>query len=248
MKTNEVARIAGLIGEPARTGMLVALLDGRAHSAGELALAGNVTPATASKHLTQLVDAGLVTVLRQGRHRYHRLASPDVARLLEDVMRLAMVTTTPVARPAPGPRDARLRLARTCYDHLGGRLAVAIAEHLVQEEAVLIEEDNALVTERAPRVLDALGLRWAVGDGTSKGKRPGCRPCLDWSERRTHLAGRLGALLCSHCLSMGWLLQRPDSRALDLTPRGAEVMRNWLGVQRWQALAAGDDSIGSQAA
>ena len=236
MKTNEVARIAGLIGEPARTGMLVALMDGRAHTAHELAVAGNVTPATASKHLAQLVDGGLLTVLRQGRHRYHRLASPEVARLLEDIMRLATKSVPPARRIVSGPRDARLRLARTCYDHLGGSLAVAIAERLVQDGAVAIEEETAVVTDRAPAILDGLGLKFALDEGQSNGKRPACRPCLDWTERRPHLAGRLGALLCSQCLSMGWLLQRADSRALDLTPRGAEVLRDWLGIARWQAL------------
>jgi hypothetical protein len=113
---------------------------------------------------------------------------------------------------------------------------VAIAERLAQDGAVLIEEDTAVVTDRASAVLEGLGLKFALVQGQANG-RPACRPCLDWSERRPHLAGRLGALICSHCLSMGWLLQRPDSRALDLTPRGGEVLRDWLGMARWQALA-----------
>jgi DNA-binding transcriptional ArsR family regulator len=242
MKTNEVARIAALIGEPARTGMLLALMDGRAHTAHELAVAGRVTPATASRHLAQLVEARLLTVVRQGRHRYHRLASAQVARLLEDIMRLASEPPQPARRSVPGPRDERLRLARTCYDHLGGGLAVAIAERLVQEQAVILEEESAVVTDRAPAVLEGLGLKFAVLDAHATGKRPACRPCLDWTERRPHLAGRLGALLCSHCLSMGWLLQQPDSRALHLTPRGAAVLRDWLGTARWQALSAGGEA------
>jgi hypothetical protein len=205
-------------------------------------VAGNVTPATASRHLAQLVDAGLLSVAHQGRHRYHRLASPGVARLLEDLMRLATEAVPPPRHVVFGPRDPRLRLARTCYDHLAGGLAVAIAERLADDGAVSIEEDTAVVTDRAPAVLEGLGLKFALDQGQAKG-RPACRPCLDWSERRPHLAGRLGALICSHCLSMGWLLQRPGSRALDLTPRGEQVLRDWLGVARWQALTATEERV-----
>jgi DNA-binding transcriptional ArsR family regulator len=236
MNTNQVARIAALVGEPARTGMLVALMDGRALTANELATAGRITPATASRHLAQLVEGGLLRVESQGRHRYHRLASPEVARVLEGIMQLA-AQSAPLARHiATGPRDATMRLARTCYDHLAGGIAVAIAEKLVQEGAVVIEDDTAVVTDRAGTVLEGLGLKSEVVYGQGPGKRPACRPCLDWGERRMHLAGRMGALLCSHCLAMGWLLQKPDTRALDLTPRGAVALRNWLGVERWQAL------------
>ena len=141
-----------------------------------------------------------------------------------------------------GPRDPRLRLARTCYDHLGGGLAVAIAERLAEDGAVLMEEETAVVTDRACAVLEGLGLKFALLQGQANG-RPACRPCLDWSERRPHLAGRLGALICSHCLSMGWLLQRPGTRALDLTPRGGEMLRDWLGMARWQALTATEERV-----
>jgi hypothetical protein len=129
-----------------------------------------------------------------------------------------------------------MRLARTCYDHLAGGIAVAIAERLVDDGAVVVEDDTAVVTDRAGSVLEGLGLRSAVVHGDGSGKRPPCRPCLDWGERRMHLAGRLGALLCSHTLQMGWLLQKPGTRALDLTPRGAVALRDWLGVERWTAL------------
>lgn len=230
MNTNQVARIAALVGEPARTGMLVALMDGRALTARELASAGNVGAATASRHLALLVEGGLLRVERQGRHRYHRLADGDVARVLEGIMQVAARATPP--RIATGPRDARMRLARTCYDHLAGSIAVAIADRLVEEDAVRIEEDAAVLTDRAPAVLQGLGIDALHVDG-KPGQRPPCRPCLDWGERRMHLAGKLGALLCSNCLQQGWLLRRPGSRALDLAPPGAVALRNWLGVQRW---------------
>ncbi len=241
MNTNQIARLAGLVGEPARPGMLLALMDGRALTAHELAEAGRVTPATASRHLGQLVEAGLLRMERQGRHRYHRLASADVARVLEGLMQLAANGTPAPRRVATGPRDPAMRLARTCYDHLAGRLAVAIAEKLVAEGAVDLHADTAVVTERSPAVLAGLGLRTALlQDGG--GKRPACRPCLDWGERRMHLAGRLGALLCSHCLQMGWLLQKPGTRTLQLAPRGATVFRDWLGVERWNRLLAEEET------
>lgn len=236
MTTNQIARIAALVGEPARTGMLVALMDGRALTANELAAAGHITPATASRHLALLVEADLLKVEKQGRHRYHRLASVDVARVLEGIMQLAAQTAPPAARIATGPRDAEMRLARTCYDHLAGGLAVAMAEKLVQDGAVVVEDDTAVVTDRAGAVLAGLGLQSEVGHAQGTGKRPACRPCLDWGERRMHLAGRLGALLCAHTLEMGWLLQKPGTRALGLTPRGATALRDWLGTRRWQAL------------
>ena len=237
MNTNQIARIAALVGEPARTGMLVALMDGRALTAHELAEAGRITPATASRHLALLVEADLLRVQQQGRHRYHQLASAEVARVLEGIMQLAARSAPAPRRVATGPRDAAMRLARTCYDHLAGRLAVAIAERLVQDGAVLIEDDTATVTDKAGSVLEGLGLRSEVVHAQGPGKRPPCRPCLDWGERRMHLAGRLGSLLCSHCLQMGWLLQVPRSRTLQLTPRGTVALRDWLGTERWNALA-----------
>lgn len=239
MNTNQLARIASLVGEPARTGMLVALMDGRALTAHELAAAGRITPATASRHLALLVEAGLLRLDKQGRHRYHRLASAEVARLLEGIMQLAAASAPPHRRVPTGPRDAALRLARTCYDHLAGGLAVAIADRLVDEGAVVIEDDTAVVTHKAAAALAGLGLDRAALDAGGRSGRPPCRPCLDWSERRMHLAGRLGALLCAHCLHQGWLLRKPRTRALELAPAGAIVLRDWLGSRRWQALVDG---------
>jgi DNA-binding transcriptional ArsR family regulator len=233
MNTNQVARIAALVGEPARTGMLLALMDGRALTARELAEAARVTPATASRHLGLLVEAGLLRVAQQGRHRYHRLASADVARVLEGVMQLAVAQAT-LRRPATGPRDAQLRLARTCYDHLAGRVAVAMADRLVEAGAVVIEDDAAVLTERAGGALERFGLAAAALSVPSRSARPVCRACLDWSERRMHLAGRLGALLCAHCLERGWLLRRPGTRALEVSPAGAVALRDWLGIRAWE--------------
>ena len=235
MNTNQVARVAALVGEPARTSMLLALMDGRALTANELAAAGHISAATASRHLALLVEGGLLRVERQGKHRYHRLASAEVARVLEGIMQLAAASTSSPRKVVTGPRDAQMRLARTCYDHLAGRIAVACAQQLVEEGAVIIEDETAQVTERAAAALARLGLSVDALQGGS-GKRPVCRPCLDWGERRMHLAGQLGALLCTHCLDQGWLLRKRDSRALEVTPRGATALRNWLGTERWREL------------
>jgi DNA-binding transcriptional ArsR family regulator len=234
MNTNHVARIAGLVGEPARTAMLMALMDGRALTANELAQAGGVGAATASRHLGLLVDGGLLRVEKQGRHRYHRIASPDVARVLEGLMQLA-ASTSPPSRIETGPRDPVMRFARTCYDHLAGQLAVAITDRLVEDGAVVIEDDTARITPAAAKPLAALGLQ-LDGLESADAKRPACRPCLDWGERRMHLAGRFGTLLCAHSFQSGWLLRRGNTRALQLTPAGEIALRDWLGIERWHAL------------
>lgn len=235
MNTNQIAHIASLVGEPARTAMLLALMDGRALTAHELAAAGHIGAATASRHLALLVDAGLLAMERQGRHRYHRLASPEVARVLEGITHLA-AQQAPLRRTVTGPRDAAMRMARTCYDHIAGRLGVAITQHLLDTGAIAFDGEAGHVTDLAAPVLKRLGVDTAALSGTG-GKRPHCRPCLDWSERRAHVAGRLGALICSHCLGSGWLVRKKESRALEVTPAGVVALRNGLGHARWNALA-----------
>jgi DNA-binding transcriptional ArsR family regulator len=230
MDPQALARIAALIGEPARSAMLLALLDGRALTAHELARCGGIAPPTASRHLAQLVEAGLLVVQAQGRHRYHRLASAEVARVLEALMLLPAAAARP--RPATGPRDEALRLARRCYDHLAGRLAVAITAHLLHERALEFDGDAAVPLPRLPALLAGLGIADAALE--SPGRRVLCRPCMDWSERRPHAAGRLGALICSHCLAQGWLRRGADSRVMQVTPRGAAALRDWLGLSAWQ--------------
>lgn len=235
MNTNQIAHVAALMGEPARTAMLLALMDGRALTARELADAGRVSAATASRHLSLLVEAGLLAQSWQGRHRYHRLASAEVARVLEGLMQLSGPQAA-APRVCVGPRDTALRRARTCYDHLAGRLGVAITAHLVEEGAVVFDEEaGGRVTARAAEVLGPLGVDWA--DAASP-RRTLCRPCLDWSERRPHVAGRLGSMLCARCLEQGWLRRLSGSRALEITPPGVVALRGWLGGERWRAVEA----------
>lgn len=221
-----IAEIAALIGDPARANMLSALMDGRALSAGELAFVAHVTPQTASAHLARLVGARLLAAEKDGRHRFFRLASAEVARMLEEIMAVA-VARAPRYRPA-WMRDEGLRSARTCYDHLAGRLGVALAATLAERRHVLLDEDGGEVTEEGARFFDELGLDLAAA---ASGRRRFCRPCLDWSERRPHLGGAVGAALARRCFALGWIERMSDSRAVAITTLGRDGFRTRFGVE-----------------
>jgi DNA-binding transcriptional ArsR family regulator len=231
MNTNRIAEIGLLVGEPARAAMLMALMDGRALTAGELAGAAGVTPQSASAHLARLVEAGLLAMERQGRHRYHRLASPEVARLLETVMQVAALAPTPARRPVTGPRDVAMRRARTCYDHMAGELGVALADALQGQGHVELDDGAGLVTPAGVDFLRGLGLPVDSLSAGASATRPLCRPCLDWSERRPHLAGRLGAALCRHFLETHLVRRIGDSRVLEITPEGHAVLRERFDIR-----------------
>jgi DNA-binding transcriptional ArsR family regulator len=220
-----IAEIAALVGDPARANMLSALMDGRALSAGELAYAAHVTPQTASAHLAKLVEARLLADEKQGRNRYFRLASPEVARMLEEIMAVA-VARAPRYRPA-WMRDEALRSARTCYDHLAGRLGVALAGSLAERGHVALDDDGGEVTEDGARFLGEFGLDLAG----AAGRRRFCRPCIDWSERRPHLGGAVGAALAQRCFALGWIERLKDSRAVAITPAGHDGFRTTFGVE-----------------
>jgi DNA-binding transcriptional ArsR family regulator len=231
---SSMAEVASLVGEPARAAMLQSMMDGRALTAGELAGVANITPQTASAHLGQLCASGLVAVLQQGRYRYHRLASPQVAQMLESLMLVAAGTLT----PRTGPRDVSLRTARTCYDHIAGALGVGIADAMKQQGWVEIDDDAGLLTVSGGEFLARQGI---VLDRPVEKRRtpalPLCRVCLDWSERRPHLSGRLGAELCRHSLAVGWIRRRQGSRALDVTPEGRRVFRDVFQLEMYRELA-----------
>lgn len=220
-----MAEIAALVGDPRRANMLAALLDGRALTATELAFAAGIAPATASGHLAKLVDGRLLGLTRQGRHRYFRLASPEVARMLEGILVVAG-SAVPVRRATPRI-GADMREARTCYDHLAGRLAVALADALVASGAIRLSDEAGEVTEDGRRRLDAFGIG---APALGRSKRLFCRPCLDWSERRPHLAGVLGAALCTACASRGWIERVRDSRAVRVTEAGRRGFAQVFGV------------------
>lgn len=221
-----IAEIAALVGDPARANMLSVLMDGRARSAGDLAFAGHVTAQTASAHLAKLVEARLLADEKQGRHRYFRLASAEVARMLEEIMSVA-VTRSRHYRPA-WMRDDALRSARTCYDHLAGRLGVALAASLSDRRHIVLDEDGGEVTAEGTRFFEELGLDLTAAVGK---RRRFCRPCVDWSERRPHLGGAVGAALAQRCFAVGWIERVKDSRAVAITPSGHDGFLSNFGVE-----------------
>ncbi len=220
---NQLAIVAACAGDPARANMLSLLMDGRAFTAGELSSAAHVMPQTASGHLARMVDAGLLVVAHQGRHRYYRLASPQVARMLEGMMVVA--AADPVSRRL-GPRDEAMRFARTCYDHLAGRLAIGIADRLMEAGYLVLGDDGGTIT--------AAGRAFFLKQGIDVQERPHrafCRPCLDWSERRYHLAGTLGTRLKQSFLERQWIRQKAGQRALELTALGRSKLSDIYGLR-----------------
>jgi DNA-binding transcriptional ArsR family regulator len=241
--TASLAEVASLIGEPARAAMLQAMMDGRALTATELAGVAGITPQTASSHLGRLCASGLVGVLQQGRHRYHRLATPQVAQLLESLMLVAAGTLAP--RTRIGPRDEALRAARTCYDHIAGQLGVGIADAMRRQGWVEVDDDAGVLTLSGSAFLTRHGIELATAPEQRRTRAlPLCRLCLDWSERRPHLSGRLGAELCRHSLALGWVRKRPASRALEVTPEGKRIFRDVFRVGMFREAAAELDLAG----
>ena len=203
------------------------LLDGRALTASELASIAGVTPQTASGHLARLTEARLLTAVKQGRHRYHRIASSNVADMMESIMRVAADTAPSTRVIRTGPKDAALRFGRTCYDHLAGALAVALADAMIDKGFVELSDEAGIVTERGLAFLSKLGL----DDPNASKRRVFCRPCLDWSMRRPHLAGRVGSALRHQSFERGWIRRLDDSRAVAVTPKGGLAFREHFGIQ-----------------
>jgi DNA-binding transcriptional ArsR family regulator len=213
-----MAEIAALVGDPARANILISLFDGRALTATELSYAASVSPQTTSGHLAKLTQARLLTVVKQGRHRYYRLATPQVAQMMETIMAVA-AEAPPRYRPR-SPREDALRLARTCYDHFAGRLGVAIADSLCARGHIILGEDGGQVTATGLAFLRDLGAQFS-----KPSRRPFCRHCLDWTERRPHLSGMVGASIASRCFDLGWVERERNQRALKITPKGQEGFR-----------------------
>lgn len=221
---SHLAQMAGLMGDPSRAHMLSALLDGRALTALELSIAAGVTPQTASSHLAKLQGARLLAVESKGRRRYYRLASPGVANTLESVMSL---TASPPRYLQPMPElDNEFRAARSCYDHLAGQLGVAITDFLVNRGYILFEDDVGEATDSGQEFFIRLGL-----DLTASTRRPTCRPCLDWSERRLHVAGRVGAQIATLCFERKWLTRKRGTRALAVTGVGRKMLPRAFAIE-----------------
>jgi DNA-binding transcriptional ArsR family regulator len=219
-----IAAVAALIGDPARARMLTALMDGRARTAKELAYGAAVTPQTASSHLAKLLEARLLAMERQSRHRYFRLAAPSVGQAVEALM--AVSPPRPRVAASAGPLDG-LRLARTCYDHLAGRLGVRVTDAMVRRQLLKPTGRDFLLTASGARFLGRLGVDVETA---RKERRAFARQCLDWSERRAHLAGALGAAVARRCLDLCWASPVDEERTLTLTPQGLRGLRKWFGI------------------
>jgi DNA-binding transcriptional ArsR family regulator len=220
----DVAAVAGLIGEPARASLLLALAESPELSAGELAARAGIAASTASGHLARLTAARLVVAKRAGRQRLFRLADPTVADALE-----ALAAIAP-RRPVRSLREAHvgeaLRRARTCYDHLAGRLGVELTAALARD-GVVVDGEQPRLGPAAPERLDALGIDLS---SLESGRRPLVRTCLDWSERRPHLAGAVGAALATRLFELGWIERRPANRSVAVTTRGRLALREEFGL------------------
>jgi DNA-binding transcriptional ArsR family regulator len=239
MASANMVEVAALVGDNARAAMLAALMSGQALTASETAALAGVSKSTASGHLAKLTTARLLTVSAKRRNRYYRIASPLVARMLEGIKAVAALETPARYRPRSAQDDA-LRFARTCYDHLAGHLGVAIADAMTARKLVALSDEGGEVTPAGKRFLTTFG---AALNEKSGGRRIYCRACLDWSERRYHVAGHIGAEIWRRCLERGWLTQQRDTRVVNVTTAGRRGLRDTFGVdldfRAWAKAGAG---------
>jgi len=222
---HRLAEVAALLGEPGRAGMVTALWDGTARPAGELARIAGVTPATASSHLSRLVAGGVLRVEPRGRHRYYRLAGPQVAHALEA---LALLVAPHTASDAMAARVQALQRARLCYDHLAGGLGVAVSDALVAGRLLSLRTGAYSLLPAGRHWFERLGIELAP---LEHGRRPLLRSCIDWTERREHLGGALGAALATHLLERDWLRRVRGERALLVTAAGRTGFSHTLGLR-----------------
>ena len=211
----DIAHLGSLIGDPARANILSALMSGKALTATELANEAGVTPQTASSHLQKLEQALLIKKRKQGRHRYFTLADADVGDLLETMMGLA--ARRGMLRTRTGPKDEDLRNARVCYNHLAGNRGVQLYDSLVAQKALKELDQEILLTKKGEAFVEAFGIHLSDLSG---GRRPLCKSCLDWSSRRTHLAGALGTALLERMFTLGWAARQEGTRVVTFTRSG----------------------------
>jgi DNA-binding transcriptional ArsR family regulator len=228
----QIAEVAALVGDPARANILCALLGGRAVTATELACAAHVSPQTASEHLARLTAARLIVVMKQGRHRYYQLAGPHIGQMLESIMNVALAGP-PRFQPRSKADDA-MRHARTCYDHFAGVLGVGIADQLIERAFVVLGDEAGEVTADGAAFLADLGVDLATARTK---RRVFCRPCLDWTERRPHIGGAVGAAIACRCFQLGWVERISGSRALTITSAGRRGLMSAFGFS--------EDSVGA---
>jgi DNA-binding transcriptional ArsR family regulator len=222
-----LVEVAALIGDTARATMLAALMDGEALTATELAYCANISRSTASEHLAKLVAARLLVVTRKRRFCYYRIASPLIASMLESMMTVAAIEVPPRHRARSAGDDA-VRFARSCYDHLAGQAGVAVTDALVAMGHVVLTDDGGEVMPSGEAFLAAFGADVSAG---RRSRRLFCQPCLDWSERRYHIRGVVGAAMLSRLLELAWFKRVPGGRALALTPVGRAGLSEVFGVE-----------------
>jgi DNA-binding transcriptional ArsR family regulator len=225
-----IAETAALVGDPARATMLSALLDGRPLTASELAFAAQITPQTASTHLAKLTEAGVLSVVRNGRNRSFRLASPTVVEMIEGIVAVAL-QKRPRYRPLSEQTRA-LSAARICYDHLAGRLSIDLTDAFVAREYIALDGDVAEITAAGTRFFTEFGSELPTRRSTG---RHFCRLCLDWTERRPHIAGALGAAITKRFFDLGWMERMKRSHAVIVTPLGRRGFRKTFGIDASEA-------------
>lgn len=221
---NQFSVVASLIGEPARATMLWTLLDGRAYTAGELALSAGLSAQAASNHLNKLIEAALLKMERQGKHRYYRFAKPEVAYAIEAIANL--IPGKAKASPQKEFVNGDIQFARTCYDHLAGKVAVTLNQALVQQKLIKLKDEDYIVTTAGIRWFNNLGIDL---EAVQQQKRAFARPCLDWTERKHHLAGALGAALLDQMIAKNWLRRKPNERTVVITGKGEKALYE-LGI------------------
>ena len=221
----DIAIVAGLIGETTRARMLTALMGGKALTATELAMEADITAQTASSHLNKLVTGQLLIVRKQGRHKYFQLKGPKIAALLESLLNIS--TDIASTQVSTGPNDPRMRTARVCYDHLAGELSVKLYDSLLAKKLIAEECEQVKLTAQGQAFFTDIGASLSL----EKSKRPLCKSCLDWSERRSHLAGITGQWILNDLFKQGWAHKDLDSRVVQFTQRGLRLFSNKYAIQ-----------------
>lgn len=225
MTEPNIAQVAALIGDQTRAQMLIALMGGKALTATELAIEANITPQTASSHLAKLVANELLVVKKQGRHKYFQLSGKDVADILESLLNIS--SKMEHSKVVTGPQDPELRMARICYDHLAGEFGVSLYNALLKNKIIEDIDNNLLVTSIGTKFFYGVGLDLTE---LSNKKRPLCKSCLDWSERRHHLAGLLGNWVLTDLLKKGWARKDLDTRVIRFSTVGSSSFKERYGL------------------
>lgn len=222
---DQFKEVAALIGDPTRAAVMWTLLDGKAFTATELSIAADTTPQNMSMHLSKLLHAGLLSVENQGRHRYYKFSRPDIAYAIEAMANL-IPGVDKKKLPQTGNNNTAIRHCRTCYDHLAGKTGVAITDSLLRQKIILIKENDFMLSPKGKIWFSSIGIQV---DDLQTGRRPLLRRCLDWSERRPHMAGTLGALLLDKMLEDDWIRRTRNSRVIVITARGEKMIQKQFG-------------------